>query len=114
MDQLTSSQISEWEVYDKLDPIGSWRDDYQTAALLALITNLANSIYGKKGEIKTVTALDFMPDWDISNKKKKQSGMSQEELSMNILSAFKSIKKREESKEKLLKKINKPPVIPKR
>lgn len=72
MEQLTSAQFSEWEAYDKIDPIGSWREDFRMANLAALITNIANSLYGEKGKTKTVTPLDFMPDWAGDKKKKQQ------------------------------------------
>ena len=62
MDQLNSVQISEWEAYDKLDPIGTWRSDFQMAMLASIITNIAIGLYAEKGT-KMTTPLDFMPDW---------------------------------------------------
>ena len=65
MDQLTSVQISEWEAYNVLDPIGTWRDDYRFARLEALMQNLVLSLYHTKGtpEPKYAMPIDQMPDW---------------------------------------------------
>ena len=63
MDQLNSRQLSEWEAYDRIDPVGSWREDFRVANLMALVQNIASSLYGKKNEIKWAAPSDFMPDW---------------------------------------------------
>ena len=62
MDQLTSVQLSEWEAYDRLDPIGTWRDDFRTALLASIVTNVAMGMAGVKG--KMTKPLDFMPNWN--------------------------------------------------
>jgi len=62
---LTSRQISEWEAYDRLDPIGRWRDEFGMASLQSVITNLAISVHGKKGS-KMTEIKDFMPEWDLT------------------------------------------------
>ena len=69
MDELTSSQISEWEAYDRIDPISKWRDEWGIASLSSLIANLARQIYRdpeEKGELVLTTPLDYLPDWDGS------------------------------------------------
>jgi hypothetical protein len=63
LDKLTSKQLSEWEAYDRLDPIGTWREDFRMAYLSSLITNLVISVHGKSGA-KTTSPIDFLPDWD--------------------------------------------------
>jgi len=61
---LTSRQISEWEAYDRLDPIGEWREDFRFAQLMSLLVNIVSRIFAKKGQtIKDVSPMDFMPDW---------------------------------------------------
>jgi len=74
LDQLTSKQLSEWEAYDRMDPIGMWRDDYRLAYISSLLTNLTISVHGKKGT-KNTNPIDFMLDWDLGKEKqpKKQS-----------------------------------------
>jgi predicted Zn-dependent protease with MMP-like domain len=57
-------QLSEWEAYDRIDPIGTWRADFRGAKLESLILNIVNQLYAEKGKKPVVTtALDFMPDW---------------------------------------------------
>ena len=63
LNELTSRQISEWEAYDRLDPIGEWRADFRMAYLCTIVTNIARAIHGEKGAKMTVP-LDFMPEWD--------------------------------------------------
>ena len=64
LDQLSSTQIREWETYDRLDPIGEWRSDFRDAQLRSMITNITRALYPEKGvEPKMTTPLDFMPDW---------------------------------------------------
>ena len=79
-EELTSFQISEWEAYDHIDPIGTWRDDFRTASLASLITNIVLHLYSEKGKTpKILTALDFMPDW--TGEREKES-MKQDTESM--------------------------------
>ena len=88
---MTSEQLSEWEAMDRLDPIGSWRDDYRMSYLAALITNLAIRINGKKGA-KLSEVKDFMLDWG------KEPGeimkQSTDEMKNLLLSFAKSQNKR--------------------
>lgn len=58
--QLSSPQLSEWEAYDRLEPVGRWGSDYRGAALLSLMTN----VHLKKGSPLTKPQ-DFMPDWNL-------------------------------------------------
>ena len=67
MEQLTATQLAEWEEYNKLDPIGEQRDDFRNAYLLMTMTNLAISIHGKKGS-KFTKIEDYIVDWDVKSK----------------------------------------------
>lgn len=90
MDQLTSTQLSEWEAYDKIDPIGTWREDFRMAYICSVISNLAISIHGKRGA-KGRTAIDFMPEWDkVETEPVKQSV---EEMKAVLLEVFKPKKR---------------------
>lgn len=96
MDELSAAQLSEWEAYDKLDPIGSWRDDYRMAVLDALIVNIVSRLYSKKGRSsKEVTPMDFMPNW--SGEKKEVRKQSMEEMKQALLSFAKTVNKRIEA-----------------
>lgn len=79
MDQLTSEQLSEWEAYDRLDPIGGWREDFRWAHALSTITNLAISIHSKKGT-KYTTISDFMLEWDIEKQTMEPPQQSIEDM----------------------------------
>jgi hypothetical protein len=62
LDLLSFDQLNEWEAYDKIDPIGTWREDFRMAYLASIVTNLTIAVHGKQGA-KAKTAIDFMPDW---------------------------------------------------
>lgn len=80
---MTSYQISEWEAYDRIDPIGTWRDDFRMAFIASVITNCFIGAYGKKGA-KGTTPEDFMPDWTGDGKEPKQQTV--EEMEKILLS----------------------------
>lgn len=85
LDKLTSAQISEWQAYDKIDPIGKWRDDFNTASIESLLINVVNKLYAKKGSTpKVTTAVDFMPNW--SGEKEEPKVQSLEEMKKTLLS----------------------------
>jgi hypothetical protein len=77
--------LSEWEAYDRIDPIGTWREDFRMAYLSSLVTNLVISVHGKKGA-KTTSPMDFMPDWgdEKSKEPKKQSVEEMKEILLGI------------------------------
>ena len=81
LEQLTSAQLSEWEAYDRLDPIGNFRQDHNTALLLTTITNIANAIYHEEGAKPVVTTpADHMPVWDKEERKRLNIKREQEEV----------------------------------
>ena len=105
MGQLTSRQISEWEAYDRIDPIGNWREDFRFAKLESLLVNIVNQLYHdpKKGKPKITNPIDFMPDWageDKFEEPKKQSVEEMKEVLMSIAS----------SQNKKAKRLERPPV----
>lgn len=63
MAMLTSRQLSEWEAYNELDPIGSWRDDFRISYLIMMIVNIALATNGKEGA-KPKKIDDFLLIWD--------------------------------------------------
>jgi hypothetical protein len=103
LQQLTSEQLSEWEAYDTMDPIGEWRDDFRMAFLASLIVNSARAIHGKKGT-KMSTPADFMPKWDKDAVKEVKT-QSAEEMKQILLSLgsrkFDKIKSRKDLKPKV-------------
>lgn len=56
LDRLTSEELTEWMVYDAMEPIGQHRLDYGFGILSALVANVNR----KKGG-KPFRPIDFMP-----------------------------------------------------
>jgi hypothetical protein len=108
LDQLTSVQLSEWEAYDVIDPIGTWREDFRFAYLMSMIQNIVNALYSKKGSATEASKPnDFMIDW-TGDKKQNKNKMSMEQMKKAIL----SIARDQTRKVKLSKLgINKEPVL---
>lgn len=87
--ELTSAQLSEWQAYDRLDPIGTWRDDLRIASLESLITNIARSVYHdpKKGKLEHVSPEDFMMKWGETEAQKPEPKVqSPEEMAQALRS----------------------------
>lgn len=86
MDHLSGFQISEWEAFDRLDPIGSWRDDFRMAYIAAILTNLTIAVNGKKGA-KLSTPINFMPKWDSDGiaEIKRQTPEEMKEMLLSIV-----------------------------
>lgn len=55
--------MSEWEAYDRLEPIGKERDEAVAALNLSILINYLQSIFLKKGTYKWVQPEDFTPEW---------------------------------------------------
>ena len=72
LDQLNSYQISEWEAFNMLSPIGDERADLHMAILATTLFNLFVDIYAKKGT-KHRELIDYMPNWSGEEVEKKQS-----------------------------------------
>ncbi len=77
---MTSEQISEWQAYDTLDPIGTWRDDFRSAQICSVVDNIAKAMWSKEGEAKYSNPKDFMPDWDRSEQRKE----SEQEVTQTV------------------------------
>lgn len=83
---MTGPQLAEWEAYDRIDPVGSWRDDFMIATFESLILNIVQQLYAKKGTTPIVTSpLDFMPDW-LGEKERGPKKQSVEEMKQILLS----------------------------
>lgn len=71
-----------------LDPIGSWREEFGWAQVSSVVTNLARSIWKKKGtKPKLTKPSDFIPEWDAraGGKQKKQPKVQSVEEQKSIL-----------------------------
>jgi hypothetical protein len=118
LDQLTSEQLSEWEAFDRLDPIGKWRDEFNFAVLDSLIVNIVSRLYAKKGHTpREVSPTEFMPNW--SGEKKIAKRQSVEEMKQALFAIAKSVNKKLEKtpqkpkmtdgKKRVKKPVPKPP-----
>lgn len=85
---MTSRQLSEWEAYDRIDPIGEYRDDIRLAYLSTLISNLTISVHGKAGA-RFQKLEDHMIEWDLGKEKPVQR-QSVEEMKKALMSLAKS------------------------
>lgn len=86
LDKLTINQLLEWEAYDKIDPIGKWREDFHMSYLATLITNIARAVHAKKGTQMTEIE-DHMPAWGVSEEDKpvkKQTVTEMKEILLGI------------------------------
>lgn len=57
--EMTSSELTAWMAFFKLEPFGELRADFREAAHMALVANMNR----KKGS-KRFKPEDFMPVWD--------------------------------------------------
>ena len=106
MDLLTSDQLSEWEAYDRLDPIGTWREDYRMAYIAAILTNLTIAVHGKKGA-KQAELRSFMPNW--SGEEEYKAPQSVEEMKEVFKAIVQASKEAQKKNEILKKKQHTPP-----
>jgi hypothetical protein len=94
---LTAEQIEEWAAYDKIDPIGGFRQDYESAAIQSTVQTLALAIFSKRGvRPEFTTYQDFMPRWG-----EKDTGtqvQSVEEMKDVLMALAASQKKRTRTK----------------
>jgi len=98
LDELSGPQLSEWEAYDRLDPIGAWRDDFGIATLVSAMTNIVRSLYWdeeKYGKAKMTGPADFMPGWDKEQVKSEPIRQSVEEMRQVMYTIAGANKKKE-------------------
>ena len=70
--EIDSAEFAEWMAYDRLDPIGQWRDDLRMAILASTIANamdgLGQLVIGVAGghpsPRQPFTIEDFLPSFD--------------------------------------------------
>ena len=62
LERVSSHEITEWQAFDAVEPIGGYRLDYNFAMLCALFAN-ANRKKGSK-PFKAVDFMPFLPDND--------------------------------------------------
>ena len=101
MSQITSAQLSEWEAYDRLDPIGEMRGDIRNAQLRSLITNIVRQLYPEKGvEPVMTTPAELMIDWGGEKQEPPEQTVEEQK---QILFGIARSQKRKIEREKHLK-----------
>jgi hypothetical protein len=85
---LTAKQLTEWEAFDRVQPIGGKRMDFYFSFLLMSIHNLAIGIHGKKGA-KQFTFEDFLPNWTGKLVEEENEVMGTDEIKNFFMSNFK-------------------------
>lgn len=92
LDDVTSEQLSEIEAYDSIEPIGGFREDFRFAQVCNLVFQIAQAVYGKKGQRRSSTPADFMP-WGseaiYGRRKPVKKVQTVEEMKEVLLKAFK-------------------------
>jgi len=99
LEQLTASEVAEWEVYDRLDPIGDFRMEMTLAQGLSIIANLLIQAHFKKGS-KLLKPIDFLIDWSGENKESGDKKQSVEEMKQFLLQFAKEQNRRVEQRER--------------
>jgi hypothetical protein len=112
MNEITSEQFSEWEAYDRLDPIGKWREDFRLAYLCSMVTNLVISVHGKKGT-KMTSPIDFMLDWDMTKIQEENKVFATENEELKAFKASEDAKAFQFAIESTLKEIESTVEMPK-
>lgn len=92
MDDITSEQLSEIEAYNAIEPIGGFREDFRFAQLCNLVFQIAQAVYGKRGQRRTSSPADFMP-WGAEaiygRKRQVKKAQTVDEMKEMLLKAFK-------------------------
>lgn len=70
---LNGDQLVEWEAFNAIDPIGSYKQDFQFAQLCTLVFEVAQA-FSSSSKTRTTKILDFMPWWFLQYLEKPSKG----------------------------------------
>ena len=62
LEELSGKQISEWEAFNRIQPIGARRFDFYYSSLMMTLHNIAVGFSGGKSA-KQFEFKDFVPNW---------------------------------------------------
>lgn len=93
LEAMTAGQLAEWEAYDRLEPIGGYRQDYMIGSVIKIVLELAQAVYGRKGRTLSCTPWDFVP-WrpDVEQAQVKRQSVEEMRQVLQML-AKKKVKK---------------------
>jgi hypothetical protein len=100
LDDLTAEQLTEWEVYNSIEPVGEFRGDLRIANLTSMLYNMISSFGSKKGRRHVSKPADFMPFFKEDLEEKKDEPQSVEEMKSTLLSIASSLKNQEKKEKK--------------
>jgi len=101
LEQLTATQLAEWEVFIENEQIRPIKEDFRLAYGLSVITNLFISAFGKTGS-KTAKIEEFLIDW--WNDKGKGEEQTIEQMKAFMLDFAKKQNKKVEELESVKRK----------
>lgn len=78
LDRMSSRELSDWQIYERIDPFGEERADLRIAQLGAAMANLLTD---KKSRKRDFTVADFMPFLD-------QIEPTDDEVAAKVVSIF--------------------------
>ena len=105
LEKLTAKQITEWEAFNRIQPIGSRRMDFYFAQIMTSLHNIAIGFSGSKN-IKQFTLEDFVPNWTGIEEEEQVVVMSAEKMKQFFVE-FAEIHNKQVSKNK--SRDSKPP-----
>lgn len=107
---MTSEQVTEWEAYNQIEPIGEYRRDYMMAQLTSIFYNFATSFGAKNGRRQVGKIADFIPWMD---EQKPQTEVQSVDEMKGVLFSFAKASEAKENKQ-VKKEVPKYPKPPKR
>ncbi|MGD9163065.1 MAG: hypothetical protein PVG39_31965 [Desulfobacteraceae bacterium] len=90
---LTSKQITEWEAFDRIDPIGDWKYNYYFAKLISVVVNIARCMVPrKKGSTppKMTNPQDYIDQW-YNDEDNRTGGEVQKQTAEDMINIFKKM-----------------------
>lgn len=79
LEDLSAEQVTEWEAFNRIQPIGAKRMDFYFSYLMTAIHNIAVGFSGSK-DAKQFKMEDFVPNWTGIEKEEESDVMSAEEM----------------------------------
>ncbi len=66
--RMDSHEFAEWMAYYRIDPYGSWREDYRAGIVASTLANV-----NRTKDAKVFTPQDFIPEFDHAEEREEQS-----------------------------------------
>lgn len=109
MEQLSASQLAEWEAFYKLEPAEDWKADIRFAQGVSTLANLLIRAHFKKGS-KLLAPEDFIVDWGegkLVGQEEEQKKQSAEDMKRFLLQFAEKQNKEVKKKKAIRERKNK-------